>query len=97
MIHTLEKRKGRGGPEETKGEGCDFTAVVHAGLTGKGRFERRLEGGGKKRALWTSWTTAFLPAKAGRCLGCSRKAKWPMWVEQSEEERDMSQRGHDKV
>ena len=38
----------------------------------------------------------FLPAKAGGRLGCSRKAKWPMWVEQSEEEKDMSQRGHSK-
>ena len=38
----------------------------------------------------------FLPAKAGGCLGCSRKADWPMLVEQSEEERDTSQKGHDK-
>lgn len=45
MIRTLEKRKGRGGQEETKGEGRDFNGVVHAGLTGKGRFEWRLEGG----------------------------------------------------
>ena len=45
MICTLEKRKGRGGQEETKGEGCEFTGVVHSGLAGKGRFEQRLEGG----------------------------------------------------
>lgn len=40
----LWKQK-RGGQEETKRAGCDFTGVVPTVLAGKGRFEQRLEGG----------------------------------------------------
>ena len=41
----MGKRKNREGQEEIECEGCSFIRVACVGLTGKGRFEQRLEGG----------------------------------------------------